>query len=578
MADFDYDVLVVGSGFGGSVTALRLTEKGYRVGVLEAGRRFADDEFPATSWDVKRFLWAPKLGCKGIQRIHVLRDVIVLAGAGVGGGSLVYANTLYEPKSDAYYRDPQWAHITDWRAELAPFYDQAKRMLGVVPNPTMTPSDEVMKAVAEEMGVGDTFGMAPVGVFFGRDGSKEPGVEVDDPYFGGAGPRRAGCLEVGECMTGCRHNAKNTLVKNYLYLAERGGAVVHPETTVERVRPLPDGGYAVDTAPTGAWRGRGGRTLTAEQVVVAAGAWGTQQLLHRMKAQGVLPGISDRLGVLTRTNSEALGGAVTRLRNRDTDFTRGVAITSSLHPDEHTHIEPVRYGRGSNAMGLLGTLLTDGGGRIPRWLKWLGTVVRHPLRLLSLYLGLGRWSERGIIALVMQTHDNSITVKPKRSRFLRRFKLTSAQGHGVPNPTWIPASNEALRLMARKIDGYPMNSVGEIFDIPMTAHFIGGCAIGDSPDRGVIDPYHRVYWYEGLHIVDGSAISANLGVNPSLTITAQAERAMALWPNRGEADTRPPLGATYERLAPVAPKRPLVPAHAPAALRLPVVDQGDVAS
>jgi cholesterol oxidase len=308
MADFDYDVLVVGSGFGGSVTALRLTEKGYRVGVLEAGRRFADDEFPATSWDVKRFLWAPKLGCKGIQRIHVLRDVIVLAGAGVGGGSLVYANTLYEPKSDAYYRDRQWAHITDWRAELAPFYDQAKRMLGVVPNPTMTPSDEVMKAVAEEMGVGDTFGMAPVGVFFGRDGSKEPGVEVDDPYFGGAGPRRAGCLEVGECMTGCRHNAKNTLVKNYLYLAERAGAVVHPETTVGRSGPCGDGGlcgrHGADRRLAGpadgadlhrrAGRGRGRRVGHPAAAAPDEGGGG---------AAGP---VSDRLGVLTRTNSEAL--------------------------------------------------------------------------------------------------------------------------------------------------------------------------------------------------------------------------------------------------------------------------------
>ena len=352
----DYDVLVIGSGFGGSVTALRLTEKGYRVGVLEAGRRFEDADYPRTSWDARRFLWAPKLGCKGIQRIHLLRNVIILAGAGVGGGSLVYANTLYEP-GDAFYHDRQWAHITDWRAELAPYYDQAERMLGVVRNPTMTPSDEVVKQVAEQMGVGHTFRLAPVGVFFGRDGRKEPGVEADDPFFGGAGPRRRGCLEVGECMTGCRHNAKNTLVKNYLYLAERAGAAVYPETTAVTVRPLDHDGYAVDTVRTGAWRaGRTARTFTAEQVVFAAGTWGTQQLLHRMKAAGSLPEISARLGVLTRTNSEALGGALTTMRNRKKhDFTRGVAITSSIHPDEHTHIEPVRYGKGSNAMGLLST-------------------------------------------------------------------------------------------------------------------------------------------------------------------------------------------------------------------------------
>jgi cholesterol oxidase len=570
-----YDVVVIGSGFGGSVTAMRLTEKGYRVGVLEAGRRFADSELPSTSWDLRRFLWAPRLGCRGIQRVHVLRDVVILAGAGVGGGSLVYANTLYEPRSDAFYTDPQWADITDWRSELAPFYDQAKRMLGVVQNPTMTRSDEIMRDVAEEMGVGDTFGLAPVGVFFGRDGAKEPGVEVDDPFFGGTGPRRRGCIEGGECMTGCRHNAKNTLVKNYLYLAEQAGADVHADTTVLRVRPRLGGGYAVDTARTGAWRrGRTVRTFLADQVVVSAGTWGTQQLLHRMKAEGTLPLLSDRLGVLTRTNSEALGGATTKLRSRrNFDFTSGVAITSSMHPDPQTHIEPVRYGKGSNAMGLLGTLMTEGGGRLPRWVKWLGQLVRHPGRLASLYAGLGHWSERTVIGLVMQSYDNSITVYPKRGR-TGRLRLTSRQGHGPPNPTWIPAATEAYRRIAAHIDGFPLNTVGEIADIPMTAHLIGGCAIGAGPEQGVIDPYHRVYGHEGLHIVDGSAISANLGVNPALTITAQAERAMAFWPNRGEADPRPPLGQRYERLAPQPPQNPVVPAGAPGALRVVPVEIG----
>jgi cholesterol oxidase len=568
----DYDVLVIGSGFGGSVTALRLTEKGYRVAVLEAGRRFEDADYPRTSWDARRFLWAPKLGCMGIQRIHLLRDVIILAGAGVGGGSLVYANTLYQPK-DAFYRDRQWAHITDWRAELAPYYDQAERMLGVVPNPTMTPSDEAVKQVADEMGIGHTFGMAPVGVFFGREGRKEPGVEAPDPFFGGAGPSRRGCLEVGECMTGCRHNAKNTLVKNYLYLAERAGATVLPETTVVTVRPLMNARYAVDTVRTGAWRaGPTMVTFTAEHVVFAAGTWGTQQLLHRMKAQGSLPGISARLGVLSRTNSEALGGALTTLRNRRKhDFTRGVAITSSIHPDEHTHIEPVRYGKGSNAMGLLSTVLTDGGGQVPRWVKWLAHAARHPGQLASLYFGLNHWSERTVIGLTMQTLDNSITVRPKRTR-LGRIKLTSEQGHGVPNPTWIPAANETMRRIAARIGGFPLNSVGEMVDIPMTAHFIGGCAIGDCPENGVIDPYHRLYGHPGLHVVDGSAISANLGVNPALTITAQAERAMALWPNKGDSDPRPAPGAAYQRVTPVEPRSPAVPTAAPAALRLPVAE------
>jgi len=568
----DYDVLVIGSGFGGSVTALRLTEKGYRVGVLEAGRRFEDADYPRTSWDARRFLWAPKLGCKGIQRIHLLRNVIILAGAGVGGGSLVYANTLYEP-GDAFYHDRQWAHITDWRTELAPYYDQAKRMLGVVRNPTMTPTDEIVKQVADQMGVGHSFRLAPVGVFFGRDGRKEPGVEADDPFFGGAGPRRRGCLEVGECMTGCRHNAKNTLVKNYLYLAERAGAAVYPETTAVTVRPVDHDGYAVDTVRTGAWRaGRTARTFTAEQVVFAAGTWGTQQLLHRMKAAGSLPEISARLGVLTRTNSEALGGALTTMRNRKKNgFTGGVAITSSIHPDEHTHIELVRYGKGSNAMGLLSTVMTDGGGHVPRWARWLAQVARHPGQLASLYFGISHWSERVVIGLTMQTLDNSITVHPKRTWF-GRIKLTSEQGHGVPSPTWIPAANQTMRRIASKIGGFPLNGIGEIADIPMTAHFIGGCVIGDRADSGVVDPYHRVYGHPGLHVVDGSAISANLGVNPALTITAQAERAIALWPNKGDSDPRPPLGAAYRRVAPAQPRSPAVPQSAPAALRLPVVE------
>jgi cholesterol oxidase len=566
----DYDVVVVGSGFGGSVAALRLTEKGYSVGVVEAGRRFADADFAETSWQVRKFFWAPKLGCTGIQRIHVLPDVIVLAGAGVGGGSLVYANTLYEPRSDAFYRDPQWAHITDWKTELAPFYDQAKRMLGVVTNPTMTPSDRALHKVAEQMGVAHTFGLTPVGVFFGPDNRKAPGVEFDDPYFGGVGPPRRGCIEVGECMTGCRHNAKNTLLKNYLYLAERAGARIHELTTVTAVRPLDAGGYAVNTVRTGAWRARkSGQTITAEHVIFAAGTWGTQSLLHRMKHQGKLPRLSDRLGVLTRTNSEALCGASVKLRNRkQAAFHQGIAITSSIHPDENTHIEPVRYGKGSNAMGLLTTVMTDGGGNVPRWVKWLGQIIRHPAQVASLYIGLTDWSQRTIIALVMQTEDNSLTLFPKRKR-LGGTKLTSKQGHGVPNPTWIPAANEAVRRLAEDIDGLPYSSLGEIADVPMTAHFLGGAVIGDSPETGVIDPYHRVYGHPGLHVLDGSAISANLGVNPSLTITAQAERAVAFWPNKGSADGRPTLGHGYQRVAPVMPMHPVVPDSAPAALRMP---------
>ncbi|MFE9653716.1 FAD-dependent oxidoreductase [Micromonospora sp. NPDC006431] len=562
-----YDVVVVGSGFGGSVTALRLAEKGYHVGVLEAGRRFADEDFPETSWRVRRFLWAPKLGCYGLQRIDLLRSadrqagggVLVLSGAGVGGGSLVYANTLYEPL-DAFYADPQWRDITDWRDELARHYDQAKRMLGATTYPVRTGADKAMRAVAERMGVGRSFHATPVGVHLGR-----PGERVPDPYFGGAGPDRTGCRHCGACMTGCRHGAKNTLVKNYLWLAERLGVQVHPLTTVTAVRPATGGGYDVHAVRTGAWVRRRRQVIHADQVVFAAGALGTQRLLHEMRATGALPGLSPRLGELTRTNSEAILGASVaprQARQRGLDFTEGVAITSSFHPDPQTHIEPVRYGRGSNAMGLLQSLLVDGGPHRVR--RWLGSIVRQP-RLAARLLSVRGWSERTVIALVMQSVDNSLTTRVRRGWFGRR--LVSGPGHGAPNPTWIPAGNQAVRLLAEEIDGTPGGAITEPFNIPMTAHILGGAVIGATPERGVIDPYHRVYGHPGLHVVDGAAVSANLGVNPSLTITAQAERAMSFWPNKGEEDSRPPLGSAYRRLDPVAPHRPAVPGHAPAALR-----------
>ena len=561
-----YDVIVVGSGFGGSVTALRLTEKGYRVGVLEAGRRFADNEFAKTSWRLRKFLWAPKLGLTGIQRIHILKDVIVLAGAGVGGGSLVYANTLYVPP-EKFFQDEQWAHITDWRSELSPYYEQATRMLGVTKNPTMTPADDAMLAVATEMGVQDTFTMTPVGVFFGE----LAGVTVPDPFFGGAGPERTGCIECGECMTGCRHGAKNTLPKNYLGLAESAGAEVHPLTTVTGIREHGEG-WAVDVENTGTWFGRGRRTLTADHVVMAAGTYNTQKILHHMKDTGKLPRISPTLGLKSRTNSESLLGAIRDRKTdsafKDADFTRGVAITSSFYPEPYTHVEPVRYGKGSNAMGVLGTILTDEEPGVPRWKTWAREIARNPIGTARM-MNVAGWSQRAVIALCMQTLDNSVTVFGGRG-FLGRWKLTSRQG-GTPNPSWIPEANEAVRVLAKKIGGKPAGNLGEIINAPMTAHFVGGCVIGESAEKGVVDPYHRAYGHRGLHIVDGSAITANLGVNPSLTITAQAERAMAMWPNKGEPDQRPALGTDYVPVSPVAPGHPVVPGHSPGALRLPII-------
>jgi cholesterol oxidase len=515
-----YDVVVVGSGFGGSVAALRLAEKGYRVAVLEAGRRFADDEFPETSWRLRRFLWAPALGCYGIQRISLLRNVLVLSGAGVGGGSLVYANTLYRPPRP-FYDDPQWTHITDWESELAPWYDEAERMLGVTTYGRVTRADEAMKRVADRMGVGETYHPTPVGVYFGQSGV--------DPYFGGAGPARDGCRHCGSCMTGCRYNAKNTLVKNYLHFAEKCGVDVFPRTTVTAVEP----GYTVRTS---------NGDFQAQQVVLAAGALGTQRLLHRMKARGTLPYLSDRLGALTRTNSEAILGATTT--RGGTDFTDGVAITSSFHPDEHTHVEPVRYGPGSNAMGLLQTVLVDGDAW--RAARWWSVFLRHPLRN-ARALSVRHWSQRSVIALVMQTLDNSLTVHYGRTWYGRQ-RLTTVPGHGAPNPRWIPAGHEAVRLLAEEIGGIPGGSWTDVFNMPVTAHILGGAVIGDAPQTGVVDAYHRVFGHPGLHVVDGVAVSANLGVNPALTITAQAERAMSFWPTKGEPDERPPLGEPYRRL------------------------------
>ncbi|MFE6100607.1 GMC oxidoreductase [Streptomyces laurentii] len=589
---YDYDVVVVGSGFGGSVTALRLTEKGYRVGVLEAGRRFARSELPKNSWDLKNFLWAPALGLYGIQRIHLLGNVMVLAGAGVGGGSLNYANTLYEPLAP-FFDDPQWKDITDWRAELAPYYDQAKRMLGVRLNPTMTPSDVHLKAAAQAMGIGDTFHMAPVGVFFGdgkdavADGAEgagtgsghgsgtakaRPGAEVADPFFGGAGPSRRACVECGECMTGCRHGAKNTLNENYLHLAEKAGAVVHPMTTVVAVTEDSRGGYAVKTLPTDNRKKGAGRTFTTRRVVIAAGTYGTQTLLHRMKDTGLLPRISHRLGELTRTNSEGLVGAQTtdrRYRARHggqrADFTRGVAITSSVHPNETTHIEPVRYGKGSNSMGSLTVLQVPYGAHRVR--NWLLSLARHP-SLAIRSLSNRKWSERTIIGLVMQSLDNSLTTYRKAGG-LGKGLLSARQGHGAPNPTQIREATRAATLIAEEINGFPGSNIGELMGTPLTAHFLGGCPIGADAESGVIDPYHRLYGHPGISVVDGAAVSANLGVNPSLTITAQAERAMSFWPNKGEEDPRPRQGEAYARLAPVEPVSAVVPADAFGALRLP---------
>jgi cholesterol oxidase len=553
----DYDVIVIGSGFGGSVTALRLSEKGYRVAVLEQGARWRPEDYPTEHIPARKAMWQPNFGQTGPLQITVLQNVAIQSAVGVGGGSLIYGNVLYEPM-EQFYNDPQWASITDWKAELAPYYGQAKRMLGVATNPRMTPADDVFKAVAHDLGLADTFHPTEVGVFFG-----EPGKVVPDPYFGGVGPDRAGCLFCGRCINGCAHNAKNTLGRNYLYLAEKAGAQVHPMTTVVDVRESPVGGYEVETVETGRWVRKRHQTWRADQVVFSAAALGTQNLLHRLRVNGSLPGISARLGELARTNSEVTLQAMSRTR---TDMDQGVAGTSSIHPDAHTHIEAFRMGKGSNWGLLLTTTLVDGDRH--RLARWVLTNLRHPYAFARSF-NVRRGSERLISLLVMQDVNNSLTTYLKRGLF--GAKMATRQGVGAPTANWIPVANDITRRAAEKIDGDPRGWYFDVVNRPTTAHFIGGCPIGDSPTNGVVDPYQRLYGYPGLHIIDGSTIAANLGVNPALTITAMSERAVALWPNHGEPDPRPPLGAPYQQVSPVPPRNPVVPETAPGALRLSAI-------
>lgn len=538
----DYDVVVVGSGFGGSVAALRLAEKGYKVCVLEAGARFEDKDFPKTSWRLHKFLFAPRLGLKGIQRIHKLPDVFILCGAGVGGGSLVYANTLYQP-SDEYFNDPQWRDITDWKSELEPWYQIARRMLGVVKNPFFSNSDRAMQEVANEMGVGETFTLAPLGIYFGE----KEGIEHPDPYFGGDGPKRKSCINCGECMTGCRHNAKNTLVKNYLYLAEKLGVEIRPLTTATELIES-NGLWSIKVRKSSSWLPLS-KTLTANQVIVAAGAFNTQKLLHRMKSNGNLK-LSDALGKLSRTNSESLVGAI--MPKSKMDFSEGAAITSSFFPNKNTHVEPVRYGKGSNMMGLLQTIMTSSDSALVRTKQWISTAIQQPTLIFRI-LNVRKWSERSVIALVMQNLNSSVTVFESKD-FLGSRKLSSKNDASNPNPTWIPEANEVAERIANNYGGFAAGNVGNLIGAPFTAHFVGGCVIGKNKDEGVIDPYHRVWGYPTLHILDGSTITANLGVNPSLTITAQAERAISMWPINGEIDQRPNQNEPYKAINPIEPK------------------------
>ncbi len=526
---FDFDWLIVGSGFGGSVSALRLSEKGYSVGVLECGRRFADDEFASSTSDLRRYFWNPRLGMKGIFRLTTFKDVSVVSGCGVGGGSLGYANTLYVPPKP-FFEDRQWASMQDWESALAPHYAEAQRMLGVVENPHEDPADQLLRELGQELGVDDTYKRTPVGIYFG-----EPGKTVADPFFGGEGPDRTGCHLCGRCMVGCQHGAKNTLVKNYLYFAEKRGARVMPERTVVDIRPLgaADGsdGYEIESVRSGAWLRKERQLHRARGVVVSAGPLGTNRLLQKCRLEGSLPRISTRLGELVRTNSESIL-TVTVPEDYKDDLVKRVAITSSIYPDAHTHIETVTYGDDGDSMRLLYTLLVGDGTRVTRPLKLLVQLVTHPGRLAKVLFA-KHWSRRTIILLVMQTLDNAIALRPRKGPF-GSFWLSTEQDPERPNPTFIPVANKAAEWFAKRTGGIAQSSVTEaLFNIPTTAHILGGAVIAPDPSQGVVDADQHVFGYQNLLVCDGSAIPANVGVNPSLTITALAEHAMSQIPPAG---------------------------------------------
>ncbi|TGL24340.1 GMC family oxidoreductase [Leptospira yanagawae] len=530
---FDFDVIIVGSGFGGSVSAYRLSQKGYKVLVIESGKRWKAGDFPKTNWSLRKYLWMPKLGFYGIQRINLLNDFLLVSGSGVGGGSLVYACTLYVPSSKVL-NSPLYSKMGGEKA-LLPYYEVAKHMLGVTENPQLWEPDHLLLETAKTFGKEDTFRRTPVGIYFGN--KKDP----KDPFFDGEGPDRDPCNYCGGCMVGCRHNAKNTLDKNYLYLAEKLGAVILPETKVTSLIPLnvkgiPDPeasgefGYELETNSTTGWFGYPKRKFRSNQVVLSAGVMGTVGLLLKMQQENKMIRLSEKLGDTVRTNSETVL-PVTVPGSHNADYSRGIAITSSVHPDENTHIEPVRYSKGSDFFGVMASVMTDGGGKFPRPLKFFWTMVRHPLYFLKAHNPFG-FAKNSIILLVMQTVDNSVRLVRKR-RFVWPFQktLTSTLSTGEPTPTYIPIANAFTRKLAEIVGGIPRSSLNEtLLSAPVTGHIMGGCIVAESPEKGVIDLENKVFGYENLRVCDASMLTVNLGVNPSLTITALSERAMSLIP------------------------------------------------
>jgi cholesterol oxidase len=523
--DRNYDIVIIGSGFGGSVSALRLAEKGYKVLVLEKGKRYENKDFPRTNWNIKKYLWAPRFFLYGIQCITLLRNVFILHGAGVGGGSLVYANTLLVPPDEAF-KDSRWVG-GGWKQRLAPFYEIGKRMLGATPSPYMAETDRILKQSADSMGRGNTFKGVDVGIFFGSKGQ-----EVEDPYFDGKGPERKGCILCGECMVGCRHNAKNTLDKNYLYLAERLGVQISPEKEVESVIPAKDGSYLISfRKSTGLFRPRG--KVIAKKVIFSGGVMGSVKLLLKCKDRGYLSDLSSQLGNYVRTNSESILGVRTGSSRKD--FTKGIAISAGFRPDESTHIETCRYGEGQNSMSFLTTFIFKRS-KVPVLFKWIGYLLRHPIKFIKNSVPY-RWSSQTVILLIMQPVSNylKLSYRPKWWRLWGK-SMNSELSSGEPIPSSIPIGEEVANKIAKEINGVPMSTYMDTFlNIPTTAHILGGATMGSDPSSGVVDENFEVFNYPGLYVVDGSIVPSNLGVNPSLTITALAEYAMSKFPEKSSS-------------------------------------------
>jgi len=518
-----YDYIVIGSGFGGSVSALRLAEKGYTVAVLERGKRFRSKDYAKSNWNLKKAFWLPQISLYGIQAMTLLKDVFILHGAGVGGGSLVYANNLLVPP-DEVFMDPKWGD-SKWKQEIMPYYERARKMLGAVQSPLVTKGDELLRECAENAGGGETFHINDVAVYFG-----EEDVEVPDPYFDGKGPTRTGCIKCGACMTGCRNNAKNTLDMNYLYLAEGLGVDIFPETNATAVIPAKDGGYFIETrSTTGLFKRT--KEFRADKVIFAGGVMGTLPLMFECKQEGYLPDISDQLGNIVRTNSEALVGTVAK--DTSFDYSEGIAITSGIYPDENTHIETVRYGKGHDAMSMISTLMVGGGKPWPRPLRYLAGILTHPWRFLRSILP-RNWAERTTILLVMQKIDNYLRFEYKPSWYLFGKKALKSNWNTEKKvPSYIPVANEYAERMSEKIGGESMSVLPEVlFDTSSTAHILGGAIMSKSAKDGVIDFSGKIHGYDDLYVIDGSSVPVNLGVNPSLTITALAEYFMEKVPKK----------------------------------------------